>query len=229
MSELSVAAQKVAANKSKLEIMLPDTRGVTISRWMKNNLKLGPNVITYSKLALVTCPGASVWCKGSCYALRITGVVADVYRTNEAAGADVPDLPEDAVLCRPHVSGDFDSVAYIKRWIEIVKSRPDVLFWAYTRSWRVPSLLPALEELRALPNMQLFASMDESITDLPPAGWRIAWIEGDMRIGRIAGHTRIVCPEERKKVENCEKCGYCLRAFSPNGPMFTRDVVFLKH
>jgi hypothetical protein len=224
MSELSVAAQKVASNKAKLEIMLPDTRGVTISRWMKNNLKLGPNVVTYSKLALASCPGASVWCKKDCYAQRIKGVVEDVYRINTQAGADVPDLPENTELCRPHVSGDFDSVAYIDRWIYIVRGRPDVLFWAYTRSCNVPELMPALSVLQALPNMQLFASMDESTPKLPPDGWRIAWIEGDMRIGRVDGHTSIVCPEERKKVENCEKCRYCFTPF-----VGIRDVVFLKH
>jgi hypothetical protein len=220
----TVGEEKIQANKSKLEIRLPDTRGVTLSRWGAGNLKIGLNVITYSKLALATCPGASVWCKGSCYAQRIAGVVAEfVYKVNTEAGANVPDFPSDtdSKLCRPHVSGDFDSVAYIQRWTEIVKSRPDVQFWAYTRSWRMFTFQPALEQLRALPNMQLFASMDESTPEMPPIGWRIAWIEGDPR---IASRTSVICPEERKKVANCEKCGYCFRRFNN-----VRDVVFLKH
>lgn len=221
MNTQTVSQEKINANKSKLEIRLPDTRGVTISRWGAGNLKIGMNVITYSKLALETCPGASVWCKGSCYAQRIAGVVAEVYKVNSLAGADVPDLPADAKICRPHVSGDFDSVAYIERWVEIVRGRPDVTFWAYTRSWNIPELLPALQKLQALPNMQLFASMDESTQVMPPEGWRIAWIDGD---SRIHATDFLICPEERKKVENCEKCGFC---FKP--PKVLKDVVFLKH
>ena len=218
----TVGQEKIQANKSKLEIRLPDTRGVTISRWGAGNLKIGLGVITYSKIALATCPGASVWCKKDCYAQRIHGVVEEfVYRVNTVAGADVPDLPEDAKICRPHVSGDFDSVPYIERWVEIVKSRPDVVFWAYTRSWNVSELLPALMKLQALPNMQLFASMDHSTPNMPPDGWRIAWIDGDERIPKGVS---LVCPEERKKVENCEKCGYCFRV-----PKTPRHVVFLKH
>lgn len=218
----TVGEEKIQANKAKLEIRLPDTRGVTISRWGAGNLKIGLGVITYSKLAVKTCPGRSVWCDKECYAQRIHGVVEEfVYKINTEAGADVPDLPEDAKICRPHVSGDFDSVAYIDRWIYIVRGRPNVQFWAYTRSWNVPELLPALEVLRGLPNMQLFASMDESTAQVPPEGWRVAWIEGDPR---IPAKTSLVCPEERKKVANCEQCGYCLKA-----PKVLRDVIFLKH
>jgi hypothetical protein len=103
--------------------------------------------------------------------------VLDVYRQN--TGNDVPPIPPNAEIFRIHVSGDFDSPEYIQNWITRVKEETEVAFWAYTRSWRVKTLLPRLEVLRALPNMQLFASLDPSCEELPPVGWRRAWIWRD--------------------------------------------------
>jgi hypothetical protein len=90
--------------------------------------------------------------------------------------------------------------------------------------------------------VQLFASMDKSCEELPPAGWRRAWIDGDERAdlawfedgeGKVkvrTEHNRItedgtpsyVCPEETGRQPNCEACGYCLRG--KRG-----DVTFLQH
>lgn len=200
--------------KKPLEVFLPDTRGVEISRYGYGNLKIGLGVFTYSRLAgspaqnsyhahggrIVqgTCPGSTDECEAICYAKRIEGPVRDIYVINSERN-DVPPIPEPCKILRIHVSGDFDSAAYIRNWIQRLTERPDVTAWAYTRSWRVKQLLPFLEELRALPNMQLFASMDESHTDVPPEGWRRAWIDGDPRAGQpwsVAAHTLVKLGEE---------------------------------
>jgi hypothetical protein len=217
-----------------LEVFLPDTRGVEVSRYGRGNTKIGMSVYTYSRHAgmRATCPGSTPLCEAICYAKRIGGEVLRVYDRN--AGSDVPPIPADAKLLRIHVSGDFNSVAYVESWIARLVERPDVQAWAYTRSWRVPELLPVLEQLRAVPNMQLFASMDDSTPDRPPMGWRRAWIDGDMRADydptRRHDDNRItdddvstyVCPEETGRQPDCERCGYCIR-----GKRF--DVTFLKH
>jgi hypothetical protein len=161
-----------------LTIFLPDTRGVEISRYGRGNRKIGMGVFTYSRPAgreSGTCPGSTEECEAICYAKRIVGPVFLGYLRNR--GADVPEIPQEAKLLRLHVSGDFDSSEYIENWIDQLTRRPDVTCWAYTRSWRVPELLESLERLRALPNMQLFASMDASCEELPPTGWRRAWID----------------------------------------------------
>lgn len=165
-----------------ITVYLPDARGVEVSRFGIGNLKLGMGVFTYSRPAgrgttCGTCPGSTLECETICYAKRITGDVRNIYFRN--VYDSVPEIPAEAKLLRIHVSGDFDTVAYIDNWRARLLERPDVSAWAYTRSWRVPSLLPALEELRALPNMQLFASMDPSTSDMPPASWRRAWIWRD--------------------------------------------------
>jgi len=244
----------------KLIVFIPDTRGVTVSRYGKGNLKIGPDVYTYSRLpghtskeALSsagtiadhwhgTCPGATEECQQICYAARPVaenGIVAQMWVLNSIA-SDVPPIPEDCRLLRIHVSGDFDTTVYIENWIQRLTERPDVRAWAYTRSWRVDYLLPALERLRALPNIQLFASMDSSTVELPPTGWRRAWIDGDTRAGdpqltkahmgnpaqvnlvTYDGTMSFVCPEEYKAVRDCQQCRYCTDGKS-------KDVTFLKH
>lgn len=232
-----------------IPIYLQDTRGVELSRYMKGNTKLGEGVYTYSRLPgndeFGTCPGSSEECEAICYAKRIDGVVKAMYAQNSYTD-DVPEIPSDAKLLRLHVSGDFNSHDYVINWITRMVGRPDVTMWTYTRSWRVPTLLPALEALRGLPNVQMFASMDQSITEEPPKGWRRAWIDGDARQGEthttLPAHTdgarlyftdwqlqqtqdgtkALICPEETKAVSDCAACGFCWKGQQ-------NDVVFLKH
>ncbi len=113
-------------------------------------------------------------------------------------------LPSDAQYVRIHVGGDLYSPEYIKAWMAICKARPDVRFWAYTRSWTVGWLCQKLEPLRRLSNMQLFASVDETMP-MPPKGWRMAFIEGDSRA------TGLPCKEQHQQAVSCHACGYCFK------------------
>lgn len=118
-----------------------------------------------------TCPGSTPECEAICYARRPVaedGPVMQMWRDN-TYGNDVPEIPEDAKLLRLHVGGDFNSVEYIANWYHRLAARPDVTAWVYTRSWRVFELLAALERLRTLPNVQMFASMDLTTPEMPPS------------------------------------------------------------
>jgi hypothetical protein len=180
-------------------------------------------IYNFNQPAFETCPGHSEWCKTHCYAdkgffplLRKRHREAAARAENTTALiAEIQDLPRGAWV-RAHAAGDFHTVKYIRRWIRAARARPDVLFWAYTRSWRVARLLPALEELRKLPNFQLFASIDPTIGERPPRGWRVAWIEGDPRARGL------VCPEQTGKMSDCADCGFCILA--PKG-----DLILLPH
>ena len=180
------------------------------------NTKLGkmPN---FSISAGSTCPGKSEFCQG-CYAqkgfFQMPRLKSSYAQNLEATQGDtfvdamighIQQATRKVKVFRIHVSGDFYSATYIRKWIQIVKALPEVRFYAYTRSWRVKTIKPALEELRALPNMQLFASMDITIIEPAPEGWRVATIEPDPR------YRGMKCLEQVGKMPDCQACGYCFR------------------
>jgi hypothetical protein len=71
-------------------------------------------------------------------------------KTREAIAALILDsLPVDAEVCRIHVGGDMYSLAYMASWIDVANARPNVIFYAYTKSihhWqRLGELPPNLE------------------------------------------------------------------------------------
>jgi hypothetical protein len=43
-------------------------------------------------------------------------------------------IPTDAQRIRIHVAGDFFSQAYFDAWLMVARSRPDIAFYAYTKS-----------------------------------------------------------------------------------------------
>jgi hypothetical protein len=217
---------------------LVDDRRGSLSPWCRGNSKVGsgPGIYMYSKLPVVTCPGASEECLAICYARKVEPAnkhLWQLWAENTERGANLPPLPEDARLIRIHVSGDFDTVEYIRAWAKLALENRHVTFFGYTRSWRVPALLAALNLLRCVENVHLWASVDLS-TEVPPADanhpWRRAWIEGDSRLTKVSDKTyrtfddrkAIVCPEGKGLLPNCEKCRFC---FLPH----SMDLVFPRH
>lgn len=182
------------------------------------NKKVG-RVWTFSLPSLITCPGASEWCREHCYARKVERLRPNcrAYMRNLALSL-VPDqlieqvleaLPDDAPVVRIHVGGDFYSAEYTESWQRICETRPDTQFWAYTRSWSIPNLQASLDKLRSLKNVELFASVDSDMP-LPPEDWRVAFIEGDSRVSGLD------CPHQQGQVASCLDCGYCFRKKTGN-------------
>lgn len=187
----------------------------------------------FSIPAYKTCPGASEWCRKMCYASKgrfIFGMVKDAHERNfnevESEGfiaKILKEIPKSGEF-RIHVAGDFYSVNYIQMWIDICNSKPDIRFWAYSRSWVIPELRIKLEELKVLPNVEIFASIDSTMLQIPPEGWRIAAIKGDSRFTE-----GVTCPEQLLKLKkrpliSCKNCRYC---FDKNRK--GRNVLFFEH
>lgn len=216
------------------------------------NTKLGKGIAGFSLPAVSTCPGRTKLCEGICYAtsgfFRFRNVRTSLQRSLEASGDDgFATLVRDEIrrrrsieAVRIHPSGDFYSVEYIAKWIDIVKSSPNTRFWAYTRSWRIPELVPKLKELAELPNIELFASVDEEsgraqqsteasagstvqeVHETAPDWLRIAdvvdsWDKVDS--------SYVQCPNLKNKSITCAKCTYCFK--TPGGKKI--NVVFTKH
>ena len=120
--------------------------------------------------AIETCPGRTEECSRDCYAANLMRIYKNVdakYRRNYEI-VDHPSFVSYMVKTIPancqfriHVSGDFFHPDYVDKWIEIATSRPDVTFYAYTRSWRVEAIWFRIIFLHDLPNVNVNLSVDD--------------------------------------------------------------------
>ena len=177
-----------------------------VSKW---NSKLGV-LPSFSLPVLITCPGKTEFCSRLCYGLngRFTKPRARELYQNNLEASKQPDFAERIVseilkakpeAFRLHVVGDFYSVEYVEKWLEIAERLPDVKFFGSTKSWRVLGLRDAVTRFRDLPNVYLRASIDFSHLDQPSSSWRVWSIEGK-------GDP---CPHDFSSVENCLTCKKC--------------------
>jgi len=204
----------------------------------KGNEKLGRRLWSWSLPAVSTCPGATALCKKLCYATR--GRYRMMHRPFDAnlrkarskhfvarMSKRISRMRRGRVV-RIHVSGDFESAKYVRKWIEVIRANPQVTFYAYTRSWRVTKLKKSLRELAKLPNMRLWLSCDQE-TGPPPrwSGSRRCYLCKDDQdqptypvelvfrekhktvMKTVAGSA--VCPVENGATPNmtCDKCRLC--------------------
>lgn len=197
------------------------------------NSKLGAGIGAVSLPPLVTCPGKTNYCSKVCYATKgffRLGAVKNSLATNyDTAESDsFVDLVNAGIkknklkAMRIHPAGDLYSNAYIDKWIAIVKANPKVKFWGYTRSWDVPELVDKVNELAAEPNIELFASIDDTTVNKPPTTLRHAAVSKSWD-----GYDKsyVQCPNQKNNKITCEKCTYC---FKPSNG-FKNDVVFKEH
>jgi hypothetical protein len=145
-------------------------RGDAYDLITRDNIKLGSDVWKFSlPVSAEACPGATPWCRQFCYAKegwyirKLIQNIRDQNWTAAQAGDFVQRLQRDIHHANPnlfriHDSGDFFSVSYIEAWERVIEAFPAVHFWAFTHSWRVPELLPALEQLRQRPIKFYFAT-----------------------------------------------------------------------
>lgn len=225
------------------------------------NTKLGPGIFSWSLPAgkSQTCPGETGVCARRCYAMRghyVHSTVKALYlrnlqfsRTEDFVGWFVATLRSHmAQVLRVHTSGDFYDQGYIEKWQQIVQASPNTQFFAYTRSWRVPGLLPDLVQLGRLPNMSLWWSTDRESGEPPLVrGIRQAYmavndadaatapIRADLvfRVQRTSVLKRAngvqVCPPEngvqtREKI-TCTKCGICWKKANPHWEPAFREAL----
>ncbi len=184
-----------------------------------------------------TCPGASNQCLSYCYNGQSRKDVynIDQWRTNLAWFIHKREelktyinetirTKEKPAAVRIHSAGDFFSESYISFWQSIISHNPDCTFWAYTRSWAQVSLLPHLEEIKTLNNLELFASWDHSMP--PPPKWRLSIVTdgtSERKAKSVAKQQKLLfCPEQNNKAANCASCGYCMRKESGG-------VLFVQH
>ena len=96
----------------------------------------------------VTCPGATEFCKGKCYARKAENLYPEtrISRAKNLEDAMSPDFVvrltekmnkfvKPVKYFRIHESGDFYSQEYLDSWIAICRDFPSIEFLAYTKSY----------------------------------------------------------------------------------------------
>ena len=156
--------QKLAADPSKAKVSLSTT-----------NSKLAKDgIASFNLVPIETCPGAGS-CAKYCYA--DTGSYLRFWKTTmpprvanwlasqkpdfvEKMNAMFGDVKKKGKIkaIRVHDSGDFYSPDYIKKWTEIARANPELMFYAYTKSHH-PKLREHLNELEKLPNFNVVQSL----------------------------------------------------------------------
>lgn len=189
------------------------------------------------------CVGATAICLFLCYAMRHHYCRSNVKKSLQknlelAIRDDFASLMVAWVrsffarIVRVHASGEFFSAEYVQQWIKVVEANPGVTFFAYTRSWRVPELLPALEELASLPNFFMWWSCDKDsgpppetvgvrkaymmsdYTDVPSFEVDLVFRAKTKKVRKWVNGT-LVCPAENGVTETtCSKCQLCFREAS---------------
>lgn len=132
-------------------------------KFQQGNAKLGKNIFTFSLPAGHACPFANECLSKAdkltgkltdgpntqfrCFAASAEAVYPNVRiarwhnfdllkKLNSVKATDLilASLPKKANIVRIHVSGDFFNESYFLAWLQVAKLKPEVLFYAYTKS-----------------------------------------------------------------------------------------------
>jgi len=212
----------------------------------RGNRKLGRFIWQWSLPAGLghICIGATVACLAICYAMQshynhktVKTSLANNYKlslTDFFVGFILGCLLLFKIrTVRIHAAGDFYSPEYVEKWTEIATRRPDVTFYAYTRSWRNrdgsinDSMVQAFSKFAALPNARLWYSCDKN-TGEPPSTSHVmrCYLQGsdddipDYSVDLFFRNKRksvvkqvrstIVCPVENGTTKTtCSACKLC--------------------
>lgn len=203
------------------------------------NGKLGSAIFHFDLPVNPTCcPGASDVCRRACYAThgrfatrRVKDRLAWCYeqslRDDFAQRMTEEMRAKGALVVRIHVSGDLYDGAYADKWLAVIRACPQVRFYLYTRCWRVPEIVPALEAMAGEKNTRVWYSCDSETgePEVIPKGVRLAFLQHDEVIptrAKLVFRTRkmrpkprvglpMVCPQETDKEVNCGNCQHCFR------------------
>jgi hypothetical protein len=111
--------------------------------FMKGNSKLP--FYSFSTLPLFTCPGA-MSCTKYCYSLKAWRYPAAFFRQFQnyilmrenrfSLAHSFSKLKEDSTI-RLYVDGDFNDLSQLEFWFDLLKTRPDLNAYGYSKSWNV--------------------------------------------------------------------------------------------
>lgn len=183
-------------------------------------------ILIWSLPAGITCPGASSYCRKVCYAAEKKEYEINNLKmflnNREELHKYINEKLENTgkkVAVRIHSAGDFFSREYIEFWHEIVTENPHILFWTYTKSWRIRELAIYIEKLDMLQNINIYYSWDRTMGEYLLKHKRAILTK---TIKTNTEQKEVICPEQYELVHGCAECGICF--FNQK-----RDVIFYLH
>ena len=155
------------------------------SKMKKTSLKNNAKIFNFSipayktKSGKVTCPFAAA-CVKYCYAQKgnytrfpiVQELMEKKYeiskQTNFNSLMNAEIKKKKATHVRIHDSGDFYSVKYLQKWVQIAEFNPTIIFYAYTKSIKffVNDLFPDTDTLLLPDNMKIIFSEGSKTDEL---------------------------------------------------------------
>jgi hypothetical protein len=132
--------------------------------FQKGNAKLGKKIYTFSIVSGYTCPFAKdclakvdritgkltdgpdtqFRCFSASQEALFPAVrksrwnnfekILNAIKNNTLVDLILKNIPKKATIIRVHVAGDFFNQAYFNAWMQVARNRPDIIFYAYTKS-----------------------------------------------------------------------------------------------
>lgn len=168
------------------------------------------NDIRHFSISRSSCTYATPECKKYCYGAHgrfLFHWVTDAYEHNYRASKEesFTDLMNEKLsinerFFRIHAVGDFYSVEYFKKWVQITKTNPHITFMAYTRN-------PEVFDIPRPDNFRLLHSLDKP----EPSNHRMAVVVHSSY--KKAEHLTSVSFDDVEyrlcTISNCIKCLAC--------------------
>lgn len=197
----------------------------------------------FNTRAVVDCPFATSGCRIACYATHGCHRFPSVKKSREQAYQETLDknfsirmiytiecaleskrYKGSTMILRLHESGDFYSIEYLRKWLNIFKhfsEHKNIIFCFYTKSFKFFKQLEkeefnALKELIAKGVVAMSVSLDDTSTAMSLMD--AAYLQATLHVNSYIATTN---PDNWKynaecRCKNCAECGNCIRATKKN-------------
>lgn len=178
LSNYKITNYVITTENNRIYVKDKNNKKIVYLSLSKHNNKLIPEnnttFLIYNGIQLFTCPGATESCKKACYAQKVRGfsnIECRVRNTVTSMFSNFYNIMNEIIkrytfnntIIRVHESGDFYSIKYFKKWIQIIKENPDKQFLSYTKT--AGTITQYLKEKENLKNYAYRFSLDNSSSD----------------------------------------------------------------
>jgi len=180
----------------------------------RGNKKLPRNIAIFNIPEIKTCPGKTKACSQLCYAIKATRQYPltllqrkrnlRVSISDQFVSRAIQELRrmKTADTVRIHEAGDFYNQKYLNKWIVIAKTIPELIFFAYTKSY-------SLDYSKLSKNFIIFYSSDWTTKNYSVQLKNQAIMIQTRKKDHIQVHTKFNNKKVFQCPGSCKTCNYC--------------------